>query len=244
MLELGHLLERLPDELSGGQRQRVAIGRAIVKSPKLFMFDEPLSNLDAALRGRMRQEIANLHRRIQTATIFVTHDQAEAMTLANRIVVMNQQRIEQVGTPQEIYDRPATVFVATFVGSPPMNILSVERANGTDGRQRVRLAEATVVDTLVSEEALPKQGSLRIGLRPEALRLCMPGAGKIRGVVDFVEFLGDRTHIYLSLDGGGQLVAVSDGSCRSRQGEPMGVEFDRAAVHLFDETGRNHRPGC
>ncbi len=118
-----HLLDRRPAELSGGQRQRAAIGRAIVKAPKLFMFDEPLSNLDAALRSRTRQEIAGLHRRIKTAMLFVTHDQTEAMTLADRIVVMNQRRIEQVGTPREIYDFPATEFVATFVGSPAMNIL-------------------------------------------------------------------------------------------------------------------------
>jgi multiple sugar transport system ATP-binding protein len=242
MLELEQLLERLPEELSGGQRQRVAIGRAIVKNPKVFMFDEPLSNLDAALRGRMRQEIANLHRRLRTTTIFVTHDQAEAMTLANRIVVMNQQRIEQIGTPQEIYDEPATAFVATFVGSPPMNVLPVERAGGAgDGLQRVRLADATLVQTSVSEQAVPNQGSLRIGLRPEALRLCRPGEGKIQVAVEFVEFLGDRTHIYLSL-GTCQLIAVSDGTCRPRHGEPLGVDFDPGAVHLFDETGRNYRP--
>jgi multiple sugar transport system ATP-binding protein len=123
MLELELLLERLPAELSGGQRQRVAIGRAIVKEPRVFMFDEPLSNLDAALRGRMRREIASLHQRLKTTMIFVTHDQTEAMTLADRIVIMNRRRVEQIGTPQEIYSRPATEFVATFVGSPPMNML-------------------------------------------------------------------------------------------------------------------------
>src|SRR5277367_6515436 len=136
MLEMEHLLRRKPAELSGGQRQRVAIGRAIVKDPKVSMFDEPLSNLDAALRSRTRQEIASLHRRIRTAMIFVTHDQTEAMTLADRIVVMNQQRIEQVGTPLEVYGNPATEFVATFIGSPAMNILPVTRSSHASFLQR------------------------------------------------------------------------------------------------------------
>jgi multiple sugar transport system ATP-binding protein len=176
MLEIEHLLQRLPAELSGGQRQRVAIGRAIVKDPKVFMFDEPLSNLDAALRSRTRQEIANLHRRIRKAMIFVTHDQTEAMTLADRIVVMNQQRIEQVGTPLQVYREPATIFVATFIGSPAMNILPVTRAAGSGpfcngcGSRTVR-----VIETTASEASLPGQGALRLGLRPESVRLCGPG---------------------------------------------------------------------
>jgi ABC-type sugar transport system ATPase subunit len=130
LLELESMLERLPAELSGGQRQRVAIGRAMVKDPKVFMFDEPLSNLDAALRTRMRQEIANLHRRLRSTMIFVTHDQVEAMTLADRIVIMNRQRIEQAGTPLDIYSNPASEFVATFIGSPAMNLLPARVAPG------------------------------------------------------------------------------------------------------------------
>ena len=243
MLELEPLLERLPGELSGGQRQRVAIARALVKDPRVFMFDEPLSNLDAALRGRMRQEIANLHRRVRTAMIFVTHDQTEAMTLANRIVVMNHQRIEQVGTPQEIYSEPATAFVATFVGSPPMNILPVERVSGAGARQCVRLGDGTAIETPISETALPRQGGLRVGLRPEALRLCAPEEGKPRAVVEFIEFLGDKTHVFLSLADGCRLVALDEARCRASVGETVGINFDRAAIHLFDETGRNHRHG-
>ncbi len=176
MLEMQHLLDRKPAELSGGQRQRAAIGRAIVKAPKLFMFDEPLSNLDAALRSRTRQEIAALHRRIRTAMIFVTHDQTEAMTLADRIVVMNQQRIEQVGTPREIYDQPATEFVATFVGSPPMNILSATCAPPRGEMLCVTLGDGTLLETSLPAARAPRDGKVRVGLRPEALRLCVPGS--------------------------------------------------------------------
>jgi len=244
MLEIEHLLERLPAALSGGQRQRVAIGRAIVKEPKVFMFDEPLSNLDAALRSRTRQEIANLHRRIRKAMIFVTHDQTEAMTLADRIVVMNQQRIEQVGTPLQVYRQPATIFVATFIGSPAMNILPVTRASGSGTLQWVRLADGTQIETTACEASLPEQGALRLGLRPESVRLCALGDGQTKAVVDFVEFLGDKTHVFLSLAGGDHLVVLDGASCPVRAGESVGVMFDRAATHLFDAEGRNRRlPG-
>src|ERR1700728_1873251 len=161
MLEMEPLLQRLPAELSGGQRQRVAIGRAIVKDPKVFMFNEPLSNLDAALRSRTRQEIANLHRRIKRTMVFVTHDQTEAMTLAHRIVIMNQQRIEQVGTPLQVYSHPATRFVATFVGSPAMNILAVSRVDNPDARSHVRMGDGTVIETAAPASALA-HGSLCI----------------------------------------------------------------------------------
>jgi multiple sugar transport system ATP-binding protein len=209
MLELESLLDRLPAQLSGGQRQRVAIGRAIVKDPQVFMFDEPLSNLDAALRSRTRQEIANLHRRLEATMIFVTHDQTEAMTLADRIVVMNQQRIEQIGTPLEIYTRPATEFVATFVGSPPMNMLS--------------------------------QDGLRMGIRPESLTLCNPGEGDFNAAVEFVEFLGDKSHVHMSLSSGIRIVASTGPLCPARQGDTVGLEFDHSAIHRFDANGRSQR---
>jgi multiple sugar transport system ATP-binding protein len=242
MLEMEHLLERLPSELSGGQRQRVAIGRAIVKDPKVFMFDEPLSNLDAALRSRTRQEISNLHRRIKKAMIFVTHDQTEAMTLADRIVVMNQQRIEQVGTPLQVYREPATLFVATFIGSPAMNILPVTRCCATGSLQCVRLADGTQIETTTPEACIPAHGALRLGLRPESLKLTELGDGHTKGVVEFVEFLGDKTHVYLSLAGGDRLVVLDGAACPARAGDSVGVSFDRAAVHLFDADGRNRRP--
>jgi multiple sugar transport system ATP-binding protein len=244
MLEMQELLDRMPAELSGGQRQRVAIGRAIVKDPKVFMFDEPLSNLDAALRSRMRQEFANLHRRIQKTMVFVTHDQTEAMTLADRIVVMNRQRIEQIGTPSEVYDRPATLFVAEFIGSPAMNILPVTRIPAAAGLQRVRLGDGTEIDTLVGAAALPNDETLRIGLRPEAVTLCAPGGGQTNAVVEFVEFLGDKTHVHLSLAGKDRIVAVGGAAFAARVGEAVGLRFDPAGAHLFDARGRNCRwPG-
>lgn len=241
MLEMQPLLNRMPAELSGGQRQRVAIGRAIVKDPEVFMFDEPLSNLDAALRSRTRQEIAKLHRRLKTAMIFVTHDQTEAMTLADRIVVMNQQRIEQVGTPLEIYGNPATVFVATFVGSPAMNILPVARTTARGDLQRVQLGDGTELETAVPVAALAKDGALRVGFRPEAVQLCAPGEGATNAVVEFVEFLGDKTHVYLTLAGADRIVASDGASSVAREGEAVGVRFERAATHLFDAEGRNLR---
>jgi multiple sugar transport system ATP-binding protein len=240
MLEMEHLLDRLPSELSGGQRQRVAIGRAIVKDPKVFMFDEPLSNLDAALRSRTRQEIANLHRRIKKAMIFVTHDQTEAMTLADRIVVMNQQRIEQVGTPRQVYAEPATVFVASFVGSPAMNLLPAIRIAGTDAALGVRLADGTQLETRVPG-TVATDGALRLGLRPESIRLCAPGAGNTNATIEFIEFLGDKTHVFLSLASGDRLIALDGAACAARVGDTVGILFDSASAHLFDSAGRNLR---
>jgi multiple sugar transport system ATP-binding protein len=241
MLEMEPLLNRLPAELSGGQRQRVAIGRAIVKDPKVFMFDEPLSNLDAALRSRTRQEIANLHRRIKKTMVFVTHDQTEAMTLAHRIVVMNRQRIEQVGTPSEIYSRPATLFVATFVGSPAMNVLAVARAANQHAQLHVSLGDGTIIETGVAATALPHDARLRLGLRPEALQLCAPGTGLTNAKVDFAEFMGDKTYVYLSLANEERLVAVDGATSSARVGDTMGIRFDPRAAHLFDAEGRNVR---
>jgi multiple sugar transport system ATP-binding protein len=241
ILEIEHLLRRKPTELSGGQRQRVAIGRAIVKDPKVSMFDEPLSNLDAALRSRTRQEIASLHRRIRTAMIFVTHDQTEAMTLADRIVVMNQQRIEQVGTPLEIYVAPATKFVATFVGSPAMNILSASPVASEGDHQRVALADGTVLETQVPVNAVPAQGALEIGLRPEAIQLCSIDQGCVKAQVAFVEFLGDKTLVYLSFGGNDRVVVLDGASSKARVGETVGLQIDGTAAHVFDAEGRNLR---
>jgi multiple sugar transport system ATP-binding protein len=241
MLEMEPLLNRLPAELSGGQRQRVAIGRAIVKDPKVFMFDEPLSNLDAALRSRTRQEIANLHRRIKRTMVFVTHDQTEAMTLAHRIVVMNRQRIEQVGTPSEIYSHPATLFVASFVGSPAMNILAVARVAEDNAQVLVKLGDGTVIETAVAAAALARPGELRIGLRPEMCQLCAQGAGLTNARVDFAEFMGDKTYVYLSLANEERLVAVDAATSALRVGQSIGIKFDPHAAHLFDAEGRNVR---
>jgi multiple sugar transport system ATP-binding protein len=239
MLEMEPLLDRKPAQLSGGQRQRAAIARAIVKEPKVFMFDEPLSNLDAALRARTRQEIANLHRRIRTAMLFVTHDQTEAMTLADRIVVMNQRRIEQVGTPAEIYRDPASVFVATFVGSPAMNILPV-RAAPSQGVQRVTL-DGAVFETAIPVTNVPADAPLQLGLRPEAVRLRAAGEGVVDGKITFTEFLGDRTYVYLALPGGGRITAQADAAFAASEGQIAGIAFDPASAHLFDGDGRSLR---
>jgi multiple sugar transport system ATP-binding protein len=239
MLEMEPLLDRRPAQLSGGQRQRAAIARAIVKEPKLFMFDEPLSNLDAALRARTRQEIANLHRRIRTAMLFVTHDQTEAMTLADRIVVMNQRRIEQVGTPAEIYRDPATVFVATFVGSPAMNILPV-RAAPSQGLQRVAL-DGALFETAIPVTNVAAGMPLQLGLRPEAVQLRPAGEGIVDGKITFCEFLGDRSYVHLTLPGGGRIVAQADAGFGAPEGQAAGIAFNPAAVHLFDAEGRSLR---
>jgi multiple sugar transport system ATP-binding protein len=241
MLEIEPLLNRLPAELSGGQRQRVAIGRAIVKDPKVFMFDEPLSNLDAALRSRTRQEIANLHRRIKRTMVFVTHDQIEAMTLAHRIVIMNRQRIEQVGTPSEIYSHPATLFVATFVGSPAMNILAVARVEDANALSPVKMGDGTVIETAAPALARAHAGGLCIGLRPEAVHLCAPNTGLTNAKVDFAEFMGDKTYVHLSLANEERLIAVDGAASSARVGETMGISFDPRAAHLFDAEGRNVR---
>jgi multiple sugar transport system ATP-binding protein len=220
----------------------VAIGRALVKDPKVFMFDEPLSNLDAALRSRMRQEIANLHRRVQTTMIFVTHDQTEAMTLADRIVVMNQRRIEQVGTPLEIYAHPATEFVASFIGSPGMNLLPAVRGAGSDdGVLRLGLSDGSSVSVPVAAGMRPVEGALKLGLRPESVQLCALGAGTTQGVVEFIEYLGDRTHVFVSLRSGERLVALCGGVCPFKVGDSVGLRLDAQAAHLFGADGRNYR---
>src|SRR5687768_7417005 len=193
VLEIEEHLDKKPGQLSGGQRQRVAIGRAIVKQPKLFLLDEPLSNLDAALRMRTRVELAQLRQKVDAAVIMVTHDQAEAMTLADRIVVMNDRRIQQVGAPMEIYSRPANVFVARFVGSPAMTLAPVTLAPGEGGFARVRLGDGAELETRVRSEALPADGTLQLGLRPEMVGVAAAGAGTTDAKVELLERLGERT---------------------------------------------------
>jgi multiple sugar transport system ATP-binding protein len=239
MLEIEPLLERKPGQISGGQKQRVAIGRAIVKEPKLFLFDEPLSNLDAALRMRTRIEIAQLHQRIEAAIVFVTHDQVEAMTLAHRIVVMNNQRIEQIGTPLQIYCKPATPFVATFVGSPAMNLIPVERVgNGT--LATVRLPDGSTLETQIDSGSLPATSHLRLGVRAESARIAATGEGHTRAVAKFVERLGERTLVYTQLDQGQTLVAEDTGMSRVSVGDRLEICFAAGAVHLFDDARGYH----
>lgn len=242
-LEIEQFLDRKPGQLSGGQRQRVAIGRAIVKVPKLFLLDEPLSNLDAALRNRTRVELAQLRQRVQAAVIMVTHDQAEAMTLADRIVVMNDRRIQQVGAPMEIYDRPANRFVARFVGSPAMTILPATLDGASGSAARVRLPDGTVIQTRVAADALATKGQIEIGLRPEHVTVAAPGTGTIDGDAVIVERLGDRTLVYARLADGGEIVAVDRGDSTVRMGDRVGLAIEGACAHLFTADGTCHHAG-
>ncbi|ESQ93496.1 ABC transporter ATP-binding protein [Asticcacaulis sp. AC460] len=234
ILEIGEYLGRKPGELSGGQKQRVAIGRAIVKNPDLFLFDEPLSNLDAALRMRTRLELAQLRRRLKATMILVTHDQVEAMTLADRIVVMKDRKIQQVGTPMEIYIRPANVFVAGFVGSPPMNILKVD-VDVSGAVVMARLAGG-VFKTGVGSAGLPVSAHWRIGLRPETVKVGASGDG-LAATVEFVERLGERTLVYTKLADGTPVTAEDAGTSRVKMGDPVGLKIDAGSAHLFDGEG-------
>ncbi|XDA96973.1 sn-glycerol-3-phosphate ABC transporter ATP-binding protein UgpC [Sulfitobacter sp. LCG007] len=235
ILEMEALLDRRPAQLSGGQRQRVAIGRAIVKEPAAFLFDEPLSNLDAALRARTRVELAELHQRMKSTMIYVTHDQTEAMTLASRIVILNNCRIEQIGTPLEVYANPASRFVAGFVGSPPMNILNAEVTGQPDAPVAV-LSNGARVPLRMS---VPAPGKYDLGVRPDALRVVDDG-GDVTGRASVVEHLGDRTLIYVQLANGVQLTAQVSGRSRLRPGDQLGLSFDPGQLHLFDEAGKAH----
>jgi multiple sugar transport system ATP-binding protein len=234
ILQLEPYLDRLPKALSGGQRQRVAIGRSIVRDPTVYLFDEPLSNLDAALRVATRIEIAQLKETMPDSTmIYVTHDQVEAMTLADRIVVLNDCRIEQVGTPMEVYTRPASRFVAGFVGSPAMNILKVT-LSGSGDRLQARLADGSLVPvTGVSAPA----GSPELGVRPEALIVVAEG-GETEGTATVVERLGERTLVHVRLKDGAQVTAQDRGISTIQPGETVRLKFDTSALHLFGEDGR------
>ncbi|HVI99995.1 MAG TPA: sn-glycerol-3-phosphate ABC transporter ATP-binding protein UgpC [Sphingomonas sp.] len=239
-LEIAPLLDRKSTQLSGGQQQRVAIARAIVKEPELFLLDEPLSNLDAALRMRTRLEIAQLHQRLGTTMIFVTHDQVEAMTLADRIVVLKGGQIEQVGTPMDIYLTPRTEFVATFVGSPKINLLPVT-VSATDGVARAQLANGTEIDTAVPAEGLPA-GMMTLGLRPECVRPAPLDSAALHAKVQVVERLGERTLLHVALDDGTLLVAEDAGLSSIRTGDRIGLRIAPERAHLFDADGIGHQP--
>ncbi|WP_269585349.1 ABC transporter ATP-binding protein [Roseibium sp. Sym1] len=226
-LQLETLLDRTPRQLSGGQRQRVAIGRSIIRNPKVFLFDEPLSNLDAALRVQMRLEIARLHKSLDKVTmIYVTHDQVEAMTLADRIVVFNGGRIEQVGTPMELYHNPANTFVAGFIGAPAMNF--IDGTVSDDGRVLVGDVDLT------ASEPTSNRGPVTVGIRPEHMKLVGPGNADFSARVDLVEKLGAETLLYLDTPFSGKpLTARVDGATPVRVGENIHLMVNRTAVHTF-----------
>ena len=211
ILQIADYLQRLPKALSGGQRQRVAIGRAIVRDPKVFLFDEPLSNLDAALRTRMRVELKTLHRRLGATMIYVTHDQVEAMTLADKIVVLNKGKVEQVGRPLELYNKPASLFVAGFIGSPQMNFITGEFAR--------------------------KHGATTVGVRPE--HLFVAADGEIKGLLRHSEKLGNETFAYVNAGDVGDITVRVDGTLVLEPGEAISLGFAPEHLYRFDEAGKS-----
>ena len=243
ILDIAMLLDRKPKALSGGQRQRVAMGRAIVRNPKVFLFDEPLSNLDAKLRVQMRTEIKKVNQTVRTTTVYVTHDQVEAMTLADRVVVMNHGVIEQVGPPQELYHNPATRFVAGFIGSPAMNFLPAELVD--DGGLKIRLAtgeKLPIPPARLDRYGKAKGRRLTFGLRPEHLTETRsdekPGVVRIQANVDVVEPMGMETMVHFFTDGV-PVCARIDPAVQARPGETLALAADLNQMHLIDdETGR------
>ena len=225
ILGLEQLLQRFPRQLSGGQRQRVAMGRAIVRNPQVFLFDEPLSNLDAKLRVQMRSEIKELHQRLKVTTVYVTHDQIEAMTMADKIVVMNNGHIEQIGAPLELYDRPANLFVAGFIGSPAMNMVKGTVSNGA-----LRMEDGTAWP-LPANGSRPADGPAVYGVRPEHLML---DPGGIPATVQVVEPTGSETQVLMKI-GGQPVIGAFRERVTAKPGEILPVRPDPALVHLFDQ---------
>ncbi len=238
ILQIGELLERKPGQLSGGQRQRVAIGRAIVREPKIFLFDEPLSNLDAELRMQMRIEINKLHRRLGSTMIFVTHDQVEAMTLADRIVVLRAGIVEQVGTPLELYNEPENLFVAGFIGSPRMNFLGGEITGVGNGTIDLRTETGLTLTMPVAAEQPVKGGKITLGVRPEDISVVDPDAAMLAGEVQIAEHLGGETFVYVTLPTGQSVTVEIQGQARVQPGEKIGLAFADKAYHVFAEDER------
>ncbi len=242
ILQLEEYLGRKPGQLSGGQRQRVAIGRAIVRHPKIFLFDEPLSNLDAALRSATRMELAALHRKMQKSIIYVTHDQVEAMTLADRIVVLRLGVAEQIGRPLELYNEPANLFVAGFIGSPKMNFLPVTVASLAANRLGLKLRDGTLLDFTHDGERLQPGEPLTLGLRPDMLKVSPEG--KIPGRVAMVERLGNETLIYVSTSSDAQPLTVSrTGQFDVSIGDEVKLSVDELRAHFFGQDEKRVNRG-
>jgi multiple sugar transport system ATP-binding protein len=238
ILHIDHLLDRKPKALSGGQRQRVAIGRAIVRKPKVFLFDEPLSNLDAALRVRMRYEFAKLHEELKTTMVYVTHDQVEAMTLASRIVVLSAGVVEQVGAPLELYEYPVNLFVAGFIGSPKMNFLTAEVVEAGRSAAVVRLKSGVIIRVEVDASAASPGDSVTLGVRPEHFD---PNAtaNTVEATVTFVESLGGTTHAYVAYPGVDDALTCNlGGHSTLAAGDMLKVGIPADCCHLFDAKGK------
>ena len=233
MLQITPYLHRRPKQLSGGQRQRVAIGRAIVRDPKAFLFDEPLSNLDAELRVTMRKELATLHAKLGGTMIYVTHDQIEAMTLADKIVVLNEGRVEQIGAPLDLYNKPRNTFVAGFIGSPRMNLIEAEASHASPDLKLVVGPMSIAVPAV--EGCQP--GRVTFGVRPEHIEIVTGPDADIAATVDLTEQLGGETYLFCSAEGWPQLTVHQLGQLPVRRGETVHLRFNRAAMHLFDADG-------
>jgi multiple sugar transport system ATP-binding protein len=227
VLNLAHLLDRFPRQLSGGQRQRVAMGRAIVRHPQVFLFDEPLSNLDAQLRIAMRTEIRALHQRLGATSIYVTHDQVEAMTMADRMVVMNAGRIEQIGAPLAVYDVPQTLYVARFIGAPSINVFECSIQDGASGRQVVTKSGAAIA--AVAGDA--RSGNVSAAVRPE--HLAIGDRGALAGTIGVVENLGHETYVFVET-ADGRVCVLQDRETRPRAGDAVRLSVREGSVHLFD----------
>jgi multiple sugar transport system ATP-binding protein len=235
ILQLEPYLERRPRDLSGGQRQRVAIGRAIVRQPKVFLFDEPLSNLDAALRGQMRIELLRLHEELNATMIYVTHDQVEAMTMADKIVVLQAGRVEQVGSPLELYHHPSNLFVAGFIGSPRMNLMQVKVSEAAASGTAVLLPSGPGLTVPVEPGGASAGQIVTMGIRPEGLHI--DPSGPLAGTITLVERLGGLTLLHVAMDGNQQLTVQIEGSDPSRIHDQIHLAVDPAACHLFDSDG-------
>lgn len=236
LLDMEGLLARKPRQLSGGQMQRVAIGRAMVRQPKAFLLDEPLSNLDAALQAQMRFELVRLHQELQTTMIYVTHDQLEAMTMADRIVVLNNGRVEQVGSPMELYRAPASIFVAGFIGAPKMNLISAV-VKGLDSKVLTLNTALDTVLTMTAPHVAPHIGQrVTIGIRPE--HVVIDPRGPLRGTVEVIEHLGARAYIHARLADQNRFVAEAPAEIRVHAGEQISFQIRGEMAHVFDSSGQ------
>ena len=229
ILRLDNLLHRLPKQLSGGQKQRVAIGRAIIRKPKAFLFDEPLSNLDAALRVEMRLEISKLHKELGVTTIYVTHDQVEAMTLADKIVVLNEGKIIQIGSPFELYNNPKNLFVAQFIGTPKMNILECSQKEGYIYLNKNKKTNIKA----------KKENIFKIGVRPDGIEICKPVKNILGGNIKFCEYLGSEQYVYIDCELKDKLIVVKlDPNTKIVLNEKVGLKFDSYYLHFFSKNDK------
>ncbi len=238
ILELTHLLDRKPKDLSGGQRQRVAIGRSIVRHPSVFLFDEPLSNLDAALRIQTRLELARLHHDLNATMIYVTHDQVEAMTLADKVVVLNGGQIEQVGSPMELYHHPVNQFVAGFLGMPKMSFLPGRVLSGDQSGINVELESGVQLQLPISGEKVAKGSDVTLGVRPEHITVTDKDSSTFQGRLDIAEHLGSDTYCYVQTETKQTLTVRAPGTFPGAYGDTVGLSLDLSHCHLFDAQGK------